>query len=149
MSYQEKENVVNIFSGLAIGLFYGIAVYQRHLEGRFDLTQDYRQWAIIFLIFIGVSIVVRIIIYIIFHIINAIITREEEKIPVEDERAKLINLKATRNNHFTCTSVMMLSLCSLLLGWQPWVLILGILGGCLLGDVVDNLSQLYYHRRGI
>ena len=33
MSYQEKQNLVNIFSGLFITIIYGIIVYQRHLEG--------------------------------------------------------------------------------------------------------------------
>ena len=72
MTYQEKQNIVNIFSGLLITPIYAIMVYQRHLQGIFDLTEDYRKWGIVFLIFIGISIVVRIVIQIIFHIINAI-----------------------------------------------------------------------------
>ena len=65
MTYQEKKSVVNIISALLITGIYALIVYQRHLAGRFDLTQDYSKWGTIFLIFIGVSIVARIIIYII------------------------------------------------------------------------------------
>ena len=85
MGYQEKKSIVNIFSALLITTLYGLIIYQRHLDGRFDLTDDYQKWGVLFLIFIGVSIIARIIIYIIFHIINAIATREED-VPVEDER---------------------------------------------------------------
>ena len=81
MSYREKENIVNIISGILVTAVYGYIVYQRHLAGRFDLTQDFNKWGVIFLIFIGVSIVTRIVIYIIFHILNYIATREED-IPV-------------------------------------------------------------------
>jgi hypothetical protein len=102
MSYQEKKNIVNIFSGLLITAIYAIMVIQRHQQGRIDLTEDYCAWGVTFLIFIGVSIVARIIIYIVFHIINAIATREQE-IPVEDERDKII----------------------------------------------DNVSQIYYYRKGV
>ena len=72
MSYQEKQNIVNIFSGLLVTIIYALMVYQRHQQGQFDLTEDFRSWGRIFLVFIGISVVVRIIIQIIFHIINAI-----------------------------------------------------------------------------
>lgn len=52
MSYQEKENIVNIFSALFISIIYSLLVYQRHLQGQFDLTQDFSKWGIIFLIFV-------------------------------------------------------------------------------------------------
>ena len=78
MHYQEKQNIVNIISGLLITGIYSIIIYNRQMDGIIDLTSDYSKWGIIFLIFIGVSIVARIIIMIIFHIINAIATREME-----------------------------------------------------------------------
>lgn len=91
MSYEEKENIVNIISTLLITTIYSWIIYQKHMAGQFDLTSDYSKWGIIFLIFIGVSIVARILIYIIFYAINTIATREEEK-EVADERIKLIRL---------------------------------------------------------
>jgi hypothetical protein len=41
MSYREKENIINIFSGLLITAIFAWAVYQRHLDGRIDLTVDF------------------------------------------------------------------------------------------------------------
>ena len=148
MSYQEKENLVNIFSSVLISGFYSWIIYQKHLTGVFDLTEDFRNWGVIFLIFIGVSIVARIIIYIIFHIINAIATRED-KIPVDDERIKLIRLKATRNAHHIFSGGFVISVTALALGMPVyWIFIVFIISG-VISEVTDNASQIYYHRKGI
>ena len=148
MSYREKENIVNIFSGLLITIIYGWNVYQRHLAGRFDLTEDFSKWGVIFLIFIVVSVVARIIIYIIFHIINAIATREED-IPVEDERDKIIKLKATRNSHYIFSGGFVISITALAVGMPVyWMFIVFIISG-LLSEIIDNGSQIYYYRKGV
>ena len=148
MSYQEKQNIVNIFSGLLITVIYAFMVYQRHLQGNFDLTEDFKTWGIIFLIFIGISIVVRIIIQIIFHIINAIATREE-KVPTEDERDQLIKLKATRNSYYAFTSGFVLSVLGLAVGMPVhWIFIAFVVTG-LIAEILDNGSQIYYYRKGV
>jgi uncharacterized membrane protein len=148
MTYQEKQNIVNIFSGLLITPIYGIMVYQRHLQGRFDLTEDYRTWGVIFLIFMGISIVARIIIYIIFHIINAIATREEE-VPVEDERDKLVKLKSTRNSYYAFSGGFVLSVISLALGMPVYGIFIAFVGFGLIAEIIENSSQIYYYRKGI
>ena len=148
MSYHEKENIVNIFSGIVVAAILWSAVYQRHLDGRFDLTEDFKAWGIAFLVFIGISIVARIIIYIIFHIINAIATRED-KIPVEDEMIKLIKLKGIRNSHYVFSSGFVLSIVGLAVGMQVfWIFVIFIVSG-LLSEIMDNATQLYFHRKGV
>ena len=148
MSYQEKQNIVNIFSGLLITAIYAWMVYQRQLQGRFDLTEDFQTWGLIFLIFIGISIVVRIIIQIIFHIINAIATREED-VPVEDERDQLIKLKATRNSYYAFTSGFVLSVLGLAVGMPVHWIFVAFVGFGLIAEILDNGSQIYYYRKGI
>ncbi len=148
MSYQEKQNIVNIFSGLLISGIFAWTVYQRHLEGRFDLTEDFTKWGVLFLIFMGVSIVARIIIYIIFHIINAIATREED-IPVEDERDKLIKLKSTRNSYHTFSICFASSVILLAIGMPIYGIFIAFLVSGLLAEIMDNGSQIYYYRKGI
>jgi len=148
MSYQEKQNIVNIFSALLVTVIYALMVFQRHQQGQFDLTEDFRIWGIIFLIFIGISIVVRIIIQIIFHIINAIATREED-VPLEDERDKLVKLKGTRNSYYAFTSGFVISVVGLALGMPVhWIFIAFVIFG-LIAEIVDNGSQIYYYRKGI
>ncbi len=148
MTYQEKQNIVNIFSGLLVTAIYAWMVYQRQLQGQFDLREDYRTWGIVFLVFIGISVAIRIIIQIVFHIINAIATREMEA-PVEDERDKLVKLKGTRNSYYAFTSGFVISVIGLALGMPVhWIFIAFVIFG-LIAEIVDNGSQIYYYRKGI
>jgi hypothetical protein len=148
MSYQEKQNIVNILSGLLITIIYAVIVYQRQLQGRFDLTEDFNKWGVLFLIFIGVSVVARIIIQIIFHIINAIATREV-KTPVEDERDKLVKLKGIRNSYYAFTSGFVLSVMGLAIGMPVYWIFVAFVGFGLIAEIVDNGSQIYYYRKGV
>jgi len=148
MSYQEKQNIVNIFSALLVTVIYALMVFHRQQQGQFDLTEDFHIWGIVFLIFIGISIVVRIIIQIIFHIINAIATREE-KIPTEDERDKLIKLKATRNSYYAFTSGFVLSVLGLAVGMPVYWIFIAFVSFGLIAEIVDNGSQMYYYRKGV
>lgn len=148
MSYQERQNIVNMISGVLITTIYAWIIYQKQLEGSIDLTKDFSTWGIVFLIFIGVSVVARIIIMIIFHIINAIATREED-VPAEDERDKLIKLKSTRNSYYVFTSGFTMSIIALALGMPVyWLFIVFVITG-LISEIVDNSSQIYYYRKGI
>jgi hypothetical protein len=148
MSYQEKQNVVNIFSALLITIIFAWMVWQRQQLGQLDLTEDFRQWGIVFLIFIGISVVARIIIQILFHIGNAIATREE-KVPAEDERDKLVKLKAIRNSYYAFTSGFVVSVVGLALGMPVhWIFIAFVVFG-MLAEIIDNGSQIYYYRKGV
>jgi len=149
MSYQVKENIINIFSGLLISSIYAVIIYQRHMEGRFDLTEDFKAWGVIFLIFMGVSIVARIILYIVFHIISAIATQKEPDIPVSDERDKLITLKATRNSHHAFSISIALAFVLLAFGMPVYGIFIAFLVGGLLSEIIDNGSQIYYRSKGI
>ncbi len=148
MSYEEKENIVNIFSALLISIGYAIIIYQKHLQGQFDLTKDFSTWGIIFLIFMGVSIVARIIIYIIFHIINTIATGKEEK-EVSDERRKLIKLKATRNSHYAFSAGLMLAIIALAIGMPVYGIFIAFVVFSVISELIDNGSQIYYNRKGV
>ena len=148
MSYQEKKSIVNIFSALLITGIYGWIIYQRHLDGRFDLSDDYQKWGVLFLIFIGVSIVARIIIYIVFHIINAIATREED-VPVEDERDKLIKLKSTRNSYLAFTMGFVLAITALAFGMPVYSIFVIFIVSGLISEILENSSQIYYYRKGV
>ncbi len=148
MSYQEKQNIVNIFSGLLVTVIFAWMVYQRQQQGIFDLTEDFRTWGRIFLVYIGISIAVRIIIQIIFHIINAIATREEA-VPVEDERDQLVKLKATRNSYYAFTSGFVLSVVGLALGMPVYWIFIAFVAFGLIAEIIDNGSQIYYYRKGI
>jgi hypothetical protein len=148
MTYQEKQNIVNIVSGVLITAIYSIIIFNRHSDGSIDLTDDYSKWGLIFLVFIGVSIIARIIINIIFHILNAIATREQD-VPVRDERDKLIELKSTRNSYYIFVSGFVLSVISLAIGMPVYGIFIAFVGFGLIAEIIDNASQIYYYRKGI
>ena len=148
MSYQEKKNIVNIFSSLLITAIYARIVYQAHLAGTIDLKVDFSSWGKIFLIFIGVSILARIIIYIVFHILNAIATREED-IPAEDERDSLIKLKSTRNSHYTFIFSFVCGFVLLAFGLPVYGMFITFIVSGLIAELVDEGSQLYFYRKGV
>lgn len=148
MSYEEKENIVNIFSSLFISIGYALIIYQKHLQGQFDLTADFKTWGIIFLIFMGISIVARIIIYIIFHIINTIATGKEEK-EVSDERRKLIKLKATRNSYYAFSGGLMLAIIALAIGMPVYGIFIAFVVFSVISELIENGSQIYYNRKGV
>lgn len=148
MPYQEKQNIVNIFSGLLITLVYSWIVYQKHLSGVIDLSSDYKRWGILFLIFIGISIVARIIIQIIFHIINAIATREED-VPPTDERDKIVKLLGIRNSYYAFTSGFVLSAIGLALGLPVYTVFIAFIVFGLIAEIIENASQIYYYRKGL
>ena len=91
---------------------------------------------------------VRIIIQIIFHIINAIATREE-KTPVEDERDKLIKLKATRNSYYVFTSGFVMSVMGLAVGMPIYGMFIAFVGVGLIAEIIENSSQIYFYRKGV
>lgn len=148
MTYQEKQNVVNIFSALLITLIYAWLVWQRQQQGQFDLAEDFRQWGILFLIFIALSVIARIIIQVVFHIGNAIATREE-KIPREDERDKLVKLKALRNSYYAFTGGFVVSVVGLALGMPVYWIFIAFVGFGMIAEIIDNASQIFYYRKGV
>jgi len=148
MSYQEKQNIVNIISGLLVTAIYAYIVYQKQLAGELDLAGDYKQWGLLFVIFIGVSVVARVIIQIVFHIINAIATRTED-IPEDDERDKLVKLKSTRNSHYVFITGFTFSMIMLAIGWPVYSLFIIYIVTGLLSEIADNSSQIFYYRKGV
>ena len=148
MSYHEKENWVNIFSSLLITGIFAWMVWQRQLDGRLNLESDYRQWGIVFLVFMGISIVARIVIYILFTIGNTIAMRKEEK-DVTDERIRLIRLKSIRNAYYVFSIGFGFSVVALELGMPVYGLFISFVGCGFLAEMMENFSQIFYNRKGV
>jgi len=148
MTYQEKKGLVNIFSSLLITSIYSYFIYQKHINGEINLANDYGAWGKVFLIFIGVSIIARIIIYIVFHILNAIATKEE-KVPIVDERDKLIELKSSRNGHYSFMIGIIIGFGLMTIYSSPVYLFLSFVVFGLVSEIAENISHIIYHRKGI
>jgi hypothetical protein len=147
MSIQAKENLVNIFSSVLITGIFSWYVYQKHLEGAYDLTDDLKQWGILFLIFMGIQIVARIVIYILFYILNTIITQREEK-NVPDERNRLIKLKGIRNAYYTFSGTMLIAVILLAFGMPVYGIFIAWVISSFLSEMMENGSMLYFDQKG-
>lgn len=148
MSYQEKRSLVNLISSILVTVAYCAYMIQRYPEVGLYSPEVFQYWGAFFLILIPVSIVARIVIYILFAIVNAITTREQE-IPITDERDKLIELKTQTNSGYVFIIGFILAMGLLVLGMPPAVMFIILLLAGLLTEVVGDISQFYYYRRGL
>ena len=126
ITIQEKQILVSVISSILILGFYSLYVYQKYIAGNPEILNDFKFWGRSFLFLIPVSIVVQIIIHIIFAIINKIITNEDFP-SITDERDKLIELKAIRISHWIFISGFVLSMGSLTLNMQPYVMFITLI----------------------
>lgn len=148
MSYQEKRAIVELISTIVISAAYFLYASQRFPEGSAYSREVFRFWGTTILILLPVSMVAKLIIHIAFSILNTIATNEKEPGFV-DERDKLIELKAMRNSLYVLMVGFVPSLGSLAFDAEPSVMFMLLIGSGIVAEVVGELSQLYYYRRGV
>ncbi len=148
MDIKEKRILISLIGSVLILGFYAWYVYSRYIAGNPDILNDYSFWGKSFLILIPVAIVTQIVIQIIFAIyIHA--TSKEEIDPIEDERDKLIELKAIKISHYIFIVGFMLAMGSLALGSQPWIMFVVLIFSGFIATVVNEIIRLYLYRRGV
>jgi Na+-driven multidrug efflux pump len=169
MTFHEKKTIVTSITGLIITfsyLFYAIFKYNQGLPESLTL----KFWAVTILTFIGIGIVGIIIAMILFNIFYSIslaikmrlenkdITDKEieQKIAqivktdtVEDEMAKLIELKSMRIGFSFAGIGFVIALFSIVLNYSPIIMINILFLSFSLGSALEGLTQLYYYRKGI
>lgn len=147
MSYQEKKSILSVITSTLIFGLYCLILFNRYGDRLFGDATDFRIWGIAFLILIPVSIVINIIAHIFFIIIYRITTREEEP-AISDERDKLIELKATRNSHYSFITGFAVIMGCLAAGLPiTHALALLFLMG-FFASLVSDFSQFFFYRRG-
>jgi len=147
MSFQERRSIVNLISSILITAFYSAYMVQRFPEGDPYSPDVFRFWGAFFLILIPVAIVAKIVIYIVFYIVNTIATREEES-SITDERDKLIELKTQTYSTYVFIVGVLLGMGSLVVDMPPSVMFIIFLCSGLVSEIVSEISQFYFYRRG-
>lgn len=147
MSFHERRSIVNIISTVLITALYSALMIQHFPAGDPFSPVVFRFWGGFFLILVPVSIVARILIYIGFYIANAIATREEEP-AIEDERDDLIELKATRYAQYVFAAGFFLAMVSLVVDLPPSLMFIILLISGLVSEMVSEIAQFYFYRRG-
>lgn len=152
MYYGEGKTFVELVSSIATLLIYGIAVGVG-LYNEYIVINDILQfWAIIILIFIPLSIIVRIIVHILYSIGNSVAHEIKGGFPdneVVDERDKMIMLKATRNSMFLFVVGFFVGLIFLAFKMSPHYFFGSIVLFGALTDLMSTILTMVYYRRGV
>ena len=147
MYRREKQILVSLITTILILGFYSLFVYQKYMAGKMEIINDFKFWGKAFLILIPITIVAQIIIHIVFFIINKIVTNED--IPmINDERDKLIELKAIRISHWVFIVGFLLSMGSQAIGMQPWVMFITLIYSGFIAAIASEIAKIYFYRRG-
>lgn len=154
MSYQEKKSVTNIISSILITGVYALIMYQKYLSGSLDDSNIFKFWAIIFLIFIPISIVARIIIMIIFHILEAIVQTAkgnefDDELEIEDERDKFIQMKASKISLIVFFLFFILAFVTQLFNVSHHLFFITLILGGFLTDLTSEIFTIKYYRKGV
>ena len=147
MAFQERRSLVNLMGTVLITAFYCAHMFQRYPGGSPYSPDAFHFWGSFFLILVPVTIVAKIVIYIAYSIVNTIATREEEP-SITDERDKLIELKATRNSLYVFSVGFLVAMASLVISQPPSVMFILLICSGFVSEVVSDLSQFYFYRRG-
>lgn len=147
MSYQERRAIVSFISTILISTLYSAYMLQRYPDGGAYSPEVFSYWATFFILLIPVSIAAKIIIHIVFSIINTITSNEGEP-SLTDERDKLIDLKSTRNALYTFVAGFFLAIGSAAADAPPTIMFILLLGAGILSQIVADISQFFFYRRG-
>ncbi len=147
MSFQERRALISLISTLLIAGLYSAYMLQRQPSADPYAPETFQFWGTFFVLLIPVSIASRIVINIVFMIMNTIVTRETET-EKRDERDNLIELKATRNSLYSFAIGVILAMGALALNQPPNVMFILLIIAGVTAEVVSELSQFYFYRRG-
>ena len=149
MDIKEKRILVSLLSSVLVILFYAWYVYSRYIADNPAILNDFKFWGTSFIILIPVAIGIQIVIQIIFAIITHILNKGEEIDPIDDERDKLIELKAIKVSHYLFILGFILALGTLAMGMQPWVMFVVLISSGFTASMVNEILRLYYYRKGV
>jgi len=149
MSSQEKRVAVSLFSSIIV--FWYFITYATGLHTGGALTGPDANYLVgkIAFIMIGIGIVATIIIHIIFTIIYTVAKGEQDEAESEDERDKLIELKAM-HIAFVVFSFAFMGLLGFMAfgGMGPYMVILHTIGSLYAASILADCIKLFLYRRG-
>ena len=158
MSYNSKKTIASMVTGVLMVIAYIIYA----LSESSPAPEDLKAWAIVMLVFIGISVVAVIIVNILFHIAIAIgiamkeQERDEKKIDrrlsslmVEDERDRLINLKSSHISSIVAGIGFVAALAGLAFGTSAVFALHVLFGSCVVGSTAEGIASVYFYEKGV
>lgn len=150
MSYHEKRTFAQIVTTIIVFAVYALVLLNKYRSGDFADVEPLRLAAILLLLIIPIEIGSKIITLILFAIGRAIATGGKEvDIPVEDERDKLIELKAARIAAIVFGAGFFLAMGAIALAWPLMVSFLILFAALFACDLSTEIAHFRYYRRGL
>ena len=149
MSTKKNEITVTLVCSLFILAYYLVNIFQMLQGGGLNSEEVFRLWVVVIIANIVLTIAGFIISYIVINIVHAIKTQKEEEVRMlEDERDRLIGLKGDRVSYIAFSIGVFLSMLTFALGQPPLVMFSLIVFFSLLAEILGDISQFYFYRRG-
>jgi hypothetical protein len=148
MSYQERQSIVSLISTILINALYAAYMIQRYPQADPYSPAIFHFWGSFFLLLIPVTIMAKIVSTILFTILNVIATRETEA-PITDERDHLIELKSTRISLYIFSLGFVIAMTALVFSQPPALMFIILLCAGLAAEMISNISQFFFYRRGV
>lgn len=149
MSNRKNEITVSLVSTLAVLAYYLVNIFQMIQRGGLTSAEVFRLWAVVIIATIILNIAGNIITNIVINIAHAIRTQKEEEVRlIEDERDKLIGLKGDRVSYIAFSIGVFLSMLTFALGQPPLVMFSLIVLSSLMAEILGDVSQFFFYRRG-
>jgi hypothetical protein len=149
LSFQEKSVIVSLLTSTVVYAVFAVLVWQRYRAGSFDTDSVLVFWGRALLILIGLQIIFQVVAQILLAIFHTIVTGEEEDPSFEDERDKLIELKATRNQFVMFGAGVLLATAALAFGLSVTVMFVTLIAFLIIAELFSSVSKLVYYRRGV
>jgi hypothetical protein len=149
MSNRENSIAVSLVSTLLILVYYLVNWVQIYQEG-LNSAQIFRLWVVVIIASIVLNIAGNILTNIVINIVHAIKTQKAEEVRlIEDERDKLIELKGVKVSYIALSFGVFFSMLTFALGQPPLVMFSLIIFFSLTAEILGDLSQFYFYRRGV
>ncbi|MDD2575352.1 MAG: hypothetical protein PHD47_02655 [Acholeplasmataceae bacterium] len=165
MTFKEKKSLVSILVSTLLIIAYIIFTTLRYQEGHLPFD-NYQLWAITLLAFGGIYIISYIVIHIIFYIVTSVSMAVKEQIKTgkvneidleqkiktemnDDEMDKIISLKAQRVSSIVTSFIIFIGVVLIAFNLEIVLLINMILFGGFLGNIAEELTKIYYFKRGV
>jgi len=150
MTYRENSVTVSLVSYLLILGYYSVNWLQMYQVEGLNSAVIFKLWAIVIVAGIVLNIVGNILTNIVLSIVHAIKTQSDKPQRfVEDERDRLINLKGVQVSYIAFSLGVFLAMLSFAFGQPPLVMFSLIIFFSLTAEIIGDISQLYFYRRGV
>jgi len=165
MTYQIARTLTRMFSGTVLLIIYLVQVTSRY-QGGLLAMDELQSLGQLMLVFIGIGIGVTITVEIVFHILFSIGVAVKESVKngtsddreiektiqqemVEDEMAKLIDLKTQKVGYVTSGIGFITSLIVLSLGYPVFIVVNILFGSFFIAGLMEGFARIFYFKRGI